>query len=135
MKKKTTVVASILLAIMTLVFAGCGSNVVIDNDYAFAEITTGTEANIVSAIHMKNAYYEGRREIAAIENPTIVPAKKGDKVSIHFHCGQCGYDEVVELEAPFSRLFCCECQGTIEDGKIKEYIAVSSGEIDVNDKE
>lgn len=100
-----------------------------DNDFAYVEVTTSTgSAYVARAFHGPNSKTELERQPNAIKHSTKIELADGETATIHFHCAQCGYDEVVEeAVAPYAKLFCCECDGTLEDGNLKEYISVLIG--------
>ena len=125
--KKLTIIA--LVISMLCMLTACGSSLKIDEDYAYIEITTsiGT-AHVDNAFHGNNAEYEVQRQTYAVKYPVQINLADGETAQIHFHCAQCGYDEMLEeVVAPYARLFACECSGTLEEGNMKEYIAVIIG--------
>lgn len=100
-----------------------------DTDYAFVEITTADGESLVEkAYHGFNYYWDSDRQEHAMNTPVIVNGAPGNVASIHFHCNQCGYDEVIdEAIAPYARLFYCQCSGGMSDNDRKEYISVQFG--------
>lgn len=69
-----------------------------------------------------------KRQQYAVECPVQINLADGETAKVHFHCAQCGYDEILEeVVAPYARLFACECSGTLEEANMKEYIAVTIG--------
>lgn len=114
---------------MVCMLTSCGSSRNEDLDYAYVEITTSVgSAHIANAFHNNNDSYENRRQIKAVKYPVKIDLADGETARIHFHCNQCGYDEVLEeVVAPYAKLFECECCGTFEEGNEKEYIAVIIG--------
>lgn len=100
-----------------------------DTDFAHVEITTSTgTAHVDYAFHGKNYVTDANRKEHAIDNPTKIDLADGETATIHFRCDQCGYDEVVEeAVAPYAKVFACECSGTLAEGNMTEYIAVTIG--------
>ncbi len=104
-----------------------------DFDFAYIEITTsdGT-ACVDNAFHGNNKQTDALRQAYAIQEPTQISLPDGGTAKIHFHCSQCGYDEMLEeVVAPYAKVFACECSGTLEDGNRKEYIAVVIGDAEL----
>lgn len=107
-----------------------------DVDFAYIEITTSAgTAHVVNAFHGNNAHYDKQRQVYATANPVKINLADGETAIVHFHCAQCGYDEMIEeVVSPYAKLFACECSGTYEDGNQKEYIAVIIGNnVDLDD--
>ena len=127
--KKVICVAMVVCLICML--TACGTTREVDVDHAYVEITRSTGVcYIAESFHGNNATYEMKRQECALKNATIINMADGETATIHFHCSQCGYDEVLEeVVAPYARLFACECNGTLEEGNMKEYIAVLIGNI------
>lgn len=120
----------ILIAMVIFMLCCCTScdatDFVYDTDCAYVEITTSMGfSKIGYAVHGKNSTYEKERQLHAIEKPIRGKVAKGDTVNVHFHCAQCGYDEIIkEAAAPIAKVFSCECSGKPGEGNMKEYIAV-----------
>lgn len=121
--------AMVIVISLFCVLTACGSSREDDIDFAYVEITTSTgTALVASAFHGNNAEYEMQRQYQAIKSPTKIDLADGETATIHFHCDQCGYDEVVEeAVAPYAKVFACECSGTLAEGNMREYIAVTIG--------
>lgn len=126
MKKFITM--AIVISLLCMLTA-CGSSRETDTDFAYVEITTsiGT-SHIASAFHGNNAEYEMQRQYQAIKSPVKLDLADGETATICFHCNQCGYNELIEdAVAPYAKVFACECSGTLEEGNMTEYIAVTIG--------
>lgn len=126
MKKFITM--AIVISLLCMLTA-CGSSHETDTDFAYVEITTsiGT-SHIASAFHGNNAEYEMQRQYQAIKSPVKLDLADGETSTICFHCNQCGYNELIEdAVASYAKVFACECSGTLEEGNMTEYIAVTIG--------
>ena len=106
-----------------------------DVDFAYIEITTSVgTAHIANAFHGSTAHYERQRQTFAIRYPIQINLAASETAKLHFHCNQCGYDEMIEeVVAPYAKLFYCKCSGTLEEGNMKEYLAVIIGNADLDD--
>jgi len=125
--KKFISIAMVIFLVFTLTACDSGSK---DVDRAYLEITTSMGgAFITTAFHGNNETIEKNRQIHALQYPMKINMADGESATIHFHCNQCGYDEVLEkVIEPYARMFACECKGTFEDGALKEYISVLIGD-------
>lgn len=126
MKKK---IVCMFAVASLLSLTACADTYQKDCDHAYAEITTSDGvAYVVVSYHGNNYYYEGKRQETAVEKATTVSVEDGVTANVHFHCSQCGYDEVLEDEkVPYARLFSCECNGAVGSENPREYIAILIG--------
>lgn len=126
---KKVICVALVVCLICMLLTACGITRKEDADHAYVEITTSTGGSyIAEAFHGNNATYEMKRQECALKYATKINMADGETATIHFHCSQCGYDEVLEeVVAPYARLFACECNGTLEAGNMKEYIAVLIG--------
>lgn len=135
MKKIFIVMTVLFLAL----FCCCScSDFIYDSDFAYVEITTdGGFSKVKNAEHGKNLTVEKERQANALKQPVRVTVAEGETVNIHFHCNECGYDEVIEeVVGPVAKLFSCECSGEPGTGSMKEYIAVEvEVSVELNDNE
>lgn len=131
--KKFMAIATVISLLCML--TACGSSRKDDVDFAYIEITTSVgTAHVANAFHGNNEQYEMERQKYAVQYPTQINLADGETAKIHFHCNQCGYDEMIEeVVAPYAKLFYCECSGTLEEGNMKEYLAVIIGNADLDD--
>ena len=117
-----------MMVCLICMLTACSTTRKVDVDHAYVEITTSTGGAIAESFHGNNATYEMKRQGCALKYPLKINMADGETATVHFHCSQCGYDEVLEeVVAPYARLFACECNGTLEEGNMKEYIAVLIG--------
>lgn len=130
--KKFMAIATVISLLFML--TACGGEKT-DTDFAYVEITTSAgTAYVDNAFHGNNGEYEEQRQYQAVKNPTKVKLADGETATIHFHCNQCGYDEMIEeVVAPYARLFYCECSGTLQEANMKEYLAVIIGNASLED--
>ena len=126
MKKFITM--AIVISLLCMLTA-CGSSREIDIDFAYVEITTSTGiSRVESAFHGNDAEYEMQRQRQAIKSPVNLDLADGETATICFHCNQCGYNELIEdAVAPYAKVFACECSGSLAEGNMTEYIAVTIG--------
>lgn len=126
----------VIVTVISLLFmlTACGPSQKVDEDFAYIEITTSIgSAYVANAFHGNNEEYEMQRQDHAVSNPTTVNLAAGETAKIHFHCSQCGYDEMIEeVVSPYARLFHCECSGTFSEGNMKEYISVIISNVDLD---
>ena len=97
-----------VITIFSLCLTGCGFFVQ-DDIPAIVEITTTSgESYINKSFNGLNMTRSGS-ELALHGVATIYLQDEEEVATIRFYCTACGHDEVVEVNAPFSKMFECDC--------------------------
>lgn len=122
---------SFLTILLALSLVGCGKS---DNMPAIAEVTTSDgNAIIYSSLNGDGHNYSGVR--SALANKIYLELADGENATVHFYCDKCEHDETETIEAPFSKMFSCDCPEEIdESGNAREYIAVTAVTFEETDK-
>lgn len=122
MKKLIVIFCSITMILLT----GCGKDTV----PAIAEITTSSGTAIVfTSLNGAGYTYSGAQRAEA--NELRLELADGESATVHFYCSKCEHDETETIEAPFAKMFSCECPEEMDDsGNAREYIAITAGVTD-----
>lgn len=112
----------IVLSVLSL--TGCNSSV-IDNEPAIAEITTSSgDSGIYTSFNASSIYSGSER---ALKNNINIELADGEIANIHFYCSKCGHDKTEAIEAPFAKMFSCDCSEKNDDsGNAREYISITA---------
>lgn len=121
MKKSKTVeviltVALVVFFVNVLIFGMLVLDSKWDKDEVIVEITTSTE--IVEVYSTENS--KAKKDTQYV----YVDLQEDENVTIHASCKGCGYDESITVEAPFAKMFVCECGDNYRD-----YIATIVSEV------
>lgn len=133
MKKMKLFATIIAIVCTTSALSGCGIFRK-DKEHAIIEVTNEAgEAYIDTSYNGLGMTWTGEK--AALKGALEMQLKEGEKVRIHFCCDSCGHDERCVIEAPFAKMFKCDCpEDGGENDTAKEYYAVLAEIADEADK-
>ena len=110
MKKVIAIIT--LIAIIAVAFTGCTFK-------RPTAVLSGYSKNGVSG----SAYALDSIK-AAVASPVRIDAKNGETIHLKYWCPTCGYLKEVDVEAPFSDVWVCDCELTKMNDGVPGYVNI-----------
>ena len=97
-----------------------------DHNHAYAEITSSNGlATVKQSFNKDDGNYRSSLAAAMKYATEIYVEDSADIVTAHFFCETCGHDETLELPAPSSKVFRCDCKYEDEKKNHPEYLVIN----------